>query len=205
MNRRTFSRILCLGTATFGIRFPDHSLSDGDEIPSLYYIDGYHGGIKGHMPVGAWRDILNSMRVYPDWKLSLEIEPASWEILRQEDPQSYSELKSYMADQSYDGRLEVLSISFAQSFGWAVGGESNIRQLLRGIEITKKHFPDAVLETYAVQEPCWTSCLPQILRSLGFSGAVLKNPSTAWGGYAVAPPALSSRCAARWLWYPGLP
>ena len=184
MNRRTFSRILCLGTATFGIRFPDHSLSDGDEIPSLYYIDGYHGGIKGHMPVGAWRDILNSMRVYPDWKLSLEIEPASWEILRQEDPQSYSELKSYMADQSYDGRLEVLSISFAQSFGWAVGGESNIRQLLRGIEITKKHFPDAVLETYAVQEPCWTSCLPQILRSLGFSGAVLKNPSTAWGGYA---------------------
>jgi alpha-mannosidase len=40
------------------------------------------------------------------------------------------------------------------------------------------------LTTYAVQEPCWTSCLPQILVSLGFTGAALRDASTAWGGYA---------------------
>jgi alpha-mannosidase len=38
------------------------------------------------------------------------------------------------------------------------------------------------VETYAVQEPCWTNCLPQLLKSLGYKRAVLKN-STCWGGY----------------------
>ncbi len=42
-------------------------------------------------------------------------------------------------------------------------------------------FPTASLETYAVQEPCWASCLPQILRSLGFTAAVLKDPGNRVG------------------------
>ena len=45
-------------------------------------------------------------------------------------------------------------------------------------------FSGVVIETFATQEPCWSSCLPQVLRSLGFRSAVLKNPSTAWGGYS---------------------
>ncbi len=73
--------------------------------------------------------------------------------------------------------------TFSQPFGWAQGGESNIRQLLRGREIILEHFPNTVIDTYAVQEPCWASCLPQLLRSLGFTAAVLKDPGTAWGGY----------------------
>ena len=52
------------------------------------------------------------------------------------------------------------------------------------MEIIRRHFPRTLLETYAVQEPCWASCLPQILRSLGFTAAVLKDPGTAWGGYS---------------------
>jgi len=38
------------------------------------------------------------------------------------------------------------------------------------------------VDTYAVQEPCWTNCLPGLLKSLGYQRAVLKN-STCWGGY----------------------
>ena len=54
--------------------------------------------------------------------------------------------------------------TFAQPFGWAKGGESNIRQLLRGREVIRSAFSACVIETYAVQEPCWSSCLPQLLR-----------------------------------------
>jgi alpha-mannosidase len=159
------------------------ALAAGSDAPTLYYVDGYHGGIRGHMPAGSWRDILNVLRETPAWKLCLDIEPASWDQLRREDPQAYRELQGYLARQPVDARLEMVNGTFGQPFGWAVSGESNVRQLLRGREIVRAHFPNAALETYAVQEPCWASCLPQILLSLGFTGAVLKNPSTAWGGY----------------------
>ena len=37
--------------------------------------------------------------------------------------------------------------------------------------------------TYSVEEPCFTSSLPQILRLFGFKYASLKCPNTCWGGY----------------------
>jgi len=35
----------------------------------------------------------------------------------------------------------MLSVTFAQPYGWGIGGESNIRQLMRGIELTREYFP----------------------------------------------------------------
>jgi alpha-mannosidase len=152
--------------------------------PLLYYMDGYHGGVRGHMPPGCWRDILSALRQFPEWKLSFDVEPASWEVVRQEDPEAYAELRTYFADNGMRGRTEMVAATFAQPYGWAISGESNIRQLQRGLAVIREHFPHTDVVTYAVQEPCWASCLPQILRSLRFDGAVLKNASTAWGGYA---------------------
>ena len=37
-----------------------------------------------------------------------------------------------------------------------------------------KHFPEVDFVTYSVEEPCFTSCLPQILKQFGFKYAVLK-------------------------------
>ncbi len=156
----------------------------GGATPTLYYVDGYHGGSRGHMPAGSWRDILNAMRAIPEWKISLDIEPASWDDLRREDPQAYREFRKLLADRAVGARVEIVNGTFSQPFGWAQGGESNVRQLLRGREIIREHFPEAAIESYAVQEPCWASCLPQLLRSLGFTSAILKDPGTAWGGYA---------------------
>ncbi|MBX2997291.1 MAG: hypothetical protein KF893_02180 [Caldilineaceae bacterium] len=153
--------------------------------PIAYYVDGYHGGIAGHMPLGSMRDILREMERKPGWKISLEIEPFSWEPLRRRDPDAYRRLQQALQDQSVRGQLEVVSGSYAQPYCWAIGGESNIRQLLYGLALNRQHFPGVVIDTYAVQEPCWTSALPQILKSLGYVRASLKNPSTAWGGYTV--------------------
>ncbi len=152
----------------------------------LYFVDGYHGGIRGHMPVGAWQDILHALEEWPNWKISLEIEPESFEHLRIHQPDIYRRLQAFVARE--DGRrVEIISGSYAQPFCWAINGESNIRQLLLGRAAHAKHFPKAVIDTYAVQEPCFTSSLPQLLNLLGYQRMSLKNP-TAWGGYMAKMP-----------------
>lgn len=150
----------------------------------LYYIDGYHGGIRGHMPLGCWRDILETLKSNPAWKLCLDVEPISWDALKERDPAAYAELRAMLRDTSDDARLEIVSGSYGQPYAWITDGECNIRQLTHGLAEIKKHFPWVKVTTYATQEPCWTSAMPQILRSLHFERAVLKNPSTAWGGYS---------------------
>lgn len=148
----------------------------------LYFVDGYHGGIEGHMPVGSWEDILDAMERHPEWKLSLEIEPQSWEYLRLHDKAVYKRLQHFVSDKKTANRVEFIGGSYGQPFCWAINGESNIRQLIRGIEVINEHFKNVVVDTYAVQEPCFTSALPQILKKLGYQRMSLKNP-TAWGGY----------------------
>jgi alpha-mannosidase len=68
-----------------------------------------------------------------------------------------------------------------------VSGESIIRQLAlwHGRRL-RRHFPTAVFTTYSSEEPCFTSALPQILKSFGYKYASLKNPNTLWGGYTRA-------------------
>ncbi len=167
-----------------GLLISAAELDADSSTPLVYFADGYHGGAKGHMPSGAWRDILNTLQEIKPWKLGLDIEPESWDALLRDDPVSYRELQAYLESPASLPRVEMLGGTFSQPYGWAVNGESNIRQFVRGIGMIRRHFPTTALETYAVQEPCWASCLPQILRSLGFTAAVLKDPGTAWGGYA---------------------
>ncbi|GLX66700.1 glycoside hydrolase family 38 C-terminal domain-containing protein [Paenibacillus glycanilyticus] len=152
-----------------------------NQAKKAYFVDGYHGGIKGHMPLGSWAEVIRRLEQNPEWRLSLDIEPISWEALRRSDPHSYDAIKRHL--QAGD-RIEIVAGSYAQPYGWVIGGESNIRHLLRGKEIIEEHFPGVTVDTYATQEPCWSSSYPQILRSLGYKRAVLKNPGTGWGGYA---------------------
>lgn len=177
MNRRDFFKAVLAANYALCAR-----TIGGETV--LYFVDGYHGGVRGHMPSGAWRDIVTRLDVTPEWKLCLEIEPASWRALAQQDIEAYARLTHYLRA-SDDPRVEMVGGTFAQPYGWAITGESNIRQLVRGLEVIHESFPGLTVDTYAVQEPCWASCLPQILVSLGFKAAVLKNPSTAWGGYSV--------------------
>ena len=98
------------------------------------------------------------------------------------DPQSIDRLQRFLADSGPGARVEILSGAYAQPYAWNAGGESNIRHIAYGLTELHAVFPELVVDTYAVQEPCWTSCLPQLLRSFGYRRAVLKN-STCWGGY----------------------
>lgn len=159
----------------------EHPVVPADS-PTLYFVDGFHGGRIGHMGPGSMADVLNGLDSHPDWKVTLEVEPLSFDWLKKHEPETFYRLKEYVEADYDDIRVEIASASHAQAFCWAISGESVIRQLTVGKRLVKESFPKAVVDTYAVQEPCWTSSLPQILNSLGFRRASLKN-STCWGGY----------------------
>ena len=155
------------------------SLSVNLHSQNVYFTDGYHGGIYGHYPVWKTQFIVDKMNEHPEWKINLEIEAETWDSVRINTPEAYLNFKNMV----YDPRIEFTNPTYAQPYCFNISGESIIRQFEYGIKKNLEHFPDLTFETYAVEEPCFTSSLPQILNSFGFKYAVLKNPNTCWGGY----------------------
>jgi alpha-mannosidase len=150
------------------------------------FVDGYHGGVYGHYPDGYTRFIVDTLKQHPGWKINLEIEPETWDRLKTNDLTAYAELQALAADQTAGGRIEFVNPTYAQSYLWNISGESIIRQFQYGIKKVREHFAGAVFSTYSAEEPCFTSALPGILKSLGYRNAALKNPDTCWGGYVRA-------------------
>jgi alpha-mannosidase len=152
-----------------------------------YFIDGYHGGFWGHYPVNYTSFIVQQLKAHPNWKINLEIEPETWAMAKAKDEQGYKDLQALFADQSTaTRRIEYVSPAYGQSYMYNISGESIIRQFAYGMEAVRQHFPTAVFTTYSSEEPCFTSALPQILKSFGYKYASLKNPNTLWGGYSRA-------------------
>jgi alpha-mannosidase len=153
---------------------------------TAYFVDGYHGGIYGHLPPWQTKFMVEKLGQYQDWKINLELEPESWDSIAVQDPVSYAAFQQLFADQSSKGRIEYVNPAYGQSYMYNISGESIIRQLYYGMKKLRRHFPSAEFTTYSSEEPCFTSALPQILRSYGFKYASLKNPNTCWGGYTRA-------------------
>jgi len=151
-----------------------------------YFVDGYHGGIYGHYPLWVTKFITDNLHSYNHWKINLEIEPESWDTIQLKDPSGYAAIKKYLDDSSDDVSIEYVNPSYAQSYLYNISEESIIRQFQYGIQKLKQHFPNIKFTTYSSEEPCFTSALPGILKSLGFKYASLKNPNTCWGGYVSA-------------------
>ncbi len=154
---------------------------------TAYFIDGFHGGFWGHYPQNYTSFIVEQLKAHPNWKINLEIEPETWDMAKVKDEQGYNEFKALFADQSIASRrIEYVSPAYGQSYMYNISGESIIRQFAYGMETVRRHFPTAVFTTYSSEEPCFTSALPQILKSFGYKYASLKNPNTLWGGYTRA-------------------
>ena len=153
---------------------------------TAYFIDGYHGGIYGHYPPGQTAFIVEQLEKHPDWNINVEIEPETWDIVKERDPDAYKKFAKIFADQTNKGRIEYINPTYGQGYLYNISGEGVIRQFEYGINHIKSHFPEAVFATYASEEPCFTSCLPMVLKSFGYTYASTKNPDTMWGGYTTA-------------------
>lgn len=151
-----------------------------------YFVDGYHGGKWGHYPEDYTGFMLAKLDEFAWWKLNLEIEPETWDWVKDVDPDNYARFSGFLADAAGKNRIEVVNPAYGQPYMFNIAGESIIRQLAHGIRHTNRHFPSLRFLTYASEEPCFTSALPQLLVSFGFKYASLKNPNTCWGGYVRA-------------------
>ncbi|WP_218148521.1 glycoside hydrolase family 38 C-terminal domain-containing protein [Parafilimonas terrae] len=151
-----------------------------------YFVDGYHGGIYGHYPLWVTKFIADSLNMHKDWKVNLEIEPESWDTIQLKDPAGYAAIKKLIDDSSDNVAIEYVNPSYGQSYLYNISEESIIRQFQYGMHKLQQHFPAIKFTTYSSEEPCFTSALPGILKSLGFKYASLKNPNTCWGGYVKA-------------------
>jgi len=162
------------------------SIAGSAEPPTAWFVDGYHGGVYGHYPPGYTAFLVEQLERHPEWRINLEIEPETWDVARASEPEAYEALAMLMADPTDGARIEVVNPSYAQSYFFQSSGESVIRQFDHGIRKMLEHFPKLEFTTYSSEEPCFTSCLPPVLKSFGFEFAVLKNPNTCWGGYTSA-------------------
>ena len=156
------------------------------QAQTAYFVDGFHGGMWGHYPVGYTSYIVEQMKAQPDWKVNLEIEPDTWDRVAQMDKEAYRQLQVYLQDESSSARVEYVNPAYGQPYMFNVSGESIISHFHYGIKKLRKHFPSLSFKTYSSEEPCFTSSLPQILKSFGYEYASLKNPNTCWGGYTRA-------------------
>ena len=145
-----------------------------------WFVDGFHGGVYGHYPLDTYTKYMSDLlEKHPDWAMCLEIEPETWDTVKVVTPDEYLRFRRTVKD----GRVEYTNPSYAQPYLYNISGESIIRQFHYGIRKLREHFPEMTFDTYAVEEPCFTSCLPQVLKGFGFKYASLKNPNTCWGGY----------------------
>jgi len=151
-----------------------------------WFADGYHGGIYGHYPLWMTGFMVEELKKNPQWSINLEIEPETWDSASVEDPENFRMLRDYFEEEGRFGRMEFVNPAYAQPYCYNISGESIIRQFRYGMEKIRQYFPHAVFRTYSVEEPCFTSSLPQILSGFGFEYAVLRNPNTCWGGYTSA-------------------
>ena len=153
---------------------------------NAYFIDGFHGGIYGHYPKLYTQFIVDMVKKNPDWKINLEIEPETWDSVKVQNAEAYLAFKELLDNPASRDRIEFTNPAYGQGYLYNISGESIIRQFVFGMNKLNKHFPEITFSTYAVEEPCFTSCLPQVLKSLGFKYAVLRCPNTCWGGYPSA-------------------
>lgn len=156
------------------------------QAQTAYFADGFHGGIYGHYPMWQTKFMVNKLRENPRWKINLEIEPETWDSVKIKDRANYTLFREYYSKTGRHGKVEFVNPAYAQPYCYNISGESIIRQFSYGMKKIQEHFPEATFLTYSSEEPCFTSCLPQILTSFGFRYAVLKNPDTCWGGYTSA-------------------
>ena len=155
----------------------------GQDQRASYFADGFHGGVYGHYPLDTYTEyMMRQMELHPDWRIGLEIEPETWDSVKAHTPEAYQRWQQAVVGP----QVEYTNPTYAQPYMYNILGESIIRQFQYGIRKLHEHFPSMTFTTYATEEPCFTSCLPQILKQLGFRHGVLKCPDTCWGGYTEA-------------------
>ena len=67
---------------------------------TTFFVDGYHGGVYGHYPEQYTAFLVNQLDAHKNWKINLEIEPATWDVVSIYEPRAYTTFKELAEDTS---------------------------------------------------------------------------------------------------------
>ena len=87
--------------------------ADSGYCQQAYFADGYHGGVYGHYPLWQTQFIVDKLNENPHWKVNLEIEPESWDVVSEREPDSLANLRELYSSKSNDN-IEFANPAYAQ-------------------------------------------------------------------------------------------
>jgi alpha-mannosidase len=79
--------------------------------------------VYGHYPAYVTQFLADQLDRHPDWRINLEIEPETWDVVQTNTPDAYDALKKLFVDQSADGQIEYVDPQYGQSYLWNILGE----------------------------------------------------------------------------------
>lgn len=170
-----------------GIKQLSNSISKMTNVHT-YLIRGWHGSILTPKYYGGgllgfaepeWQDhLINWMKEQIDWisrtgsKRLIDIYPNDWELLAKYYPKDIQLFRNEIKK----GSLEAVNGKFTAAFLNILSGENNIRQFHYGLK-GYKDVLNAPVETYINSNDHFDfhPQLPQILKSFGYSNAILHS------------------------------
>jgi hypothetical protein len=156
------------------------TLGTGAEEP-LYMLTYDHGGavlwgidsfVKNLRSAVAW------LERYPSFKIGLDNEAYTYELLADQHPQVLEELRGYL--KRYPGRFAIGTATYGQPLSCFINEESNVRQLEYAREVNQRLL-GTVPPVYAMSEHAMHSQIPQLLRGVGFEGALMRTHYQMYG------------------------
>jgi len=72
----------------------------------------------GHYPLYVTQYLVDQLNKHPDWKINLEIEPQTWDLVQSNTPEAYNAFKALFEDQSVNGRIAYSNPEYGQSYMW---------------------------------------------------------------------------------------
>ncbi len=195
-SRRSFLRFAASAAAVFSLTelraiFGRHDLFAEDftgitrrtvavEEP-LYMLTYDHGGavlwgidafVKNLRSAVAW------LERYPSFKIGLDNEAYTYDLLTEQHPDVLEELRGCL--KRFTGRFAIGTATYGQPLSCFINEESNIRQLEYAREVNQRMF-GAAPPVYAMSEHAMHSQIPQLLRGVGFEGALMRTHFQMYG------------------------
>lgn len=147
----------------------------------LFILTYDHGGavlwgiaafVKGLRSAVAW------LERYPSFKIGLDNEAYTYDFLADQHPDMLEELRGYL--KRFPGRFAIGTATYGQPLSCFINEESNVRQLEYAREVNQ-HLFGTVPPVYAMSEHAMHSQIPQLLRGLGFEGALMRTHFQMYG------------------------
>lgn len=149
--------------------------------PPLYMLTYDHGGLilwGGDHFRERLRDAVSWLDKYPDFKIGLDNEAHTYDLLAERDPEVLAELRDLL--KRYQGRLGIGTCTYGQPLSQFINEESNIRQIAYAIEADQRHF-GYTPSIYLMSEHAMHSQIPQILKGFGFKAAIMRTHFMMYG------------------------